>query len=411
MNPDEGELSLAPEQALRESEERFSLLAENIPGVIYLCRNDERYSMLYLNDAVEELTGYAREEFLSDRISFVELYHPEDAPGIFSLVDAALARGQPFHLVYRIRHRSGEWRWLEEVGAGVYRDGALAYLEGFIRDVTAGRLAEQAVEASERRYRRLFEESPVALWEEDLSAVGARLEELRRAGVRDFGAYFGDHPQEVDECIRRVRVTGVNRAAVELHGARNEADFVAGLERILGQENRLLFQRELVAIASGATFVATDGAVRMLDGERRVVSRRLTVAAGREEALASVLVSTADVTERVRVEEERRARARMEAFAEHVGFAVAQGGSLREGLQRCAEGMVRHLGVDLARIWTLNPRGSRRRTSVPMAGTCSRWKRAPAWRHASTASTRASRWAATAPARWPSSAARISPTR
>jgi len=77
------------EAALRESEERFRLLAQNVPGTIYLCRNDDRYSMLFLNDAVEQLTGYPKEDFLENRISFVDLFHPESEylKGLVLLVD------------------------------------------------------------------------------------------------------------------------------------------------------------------------------------------------------------------------------------------------------------------------------------------------------------------------------------
>ena len=131
------------EAALRESEERFRTLADNIPGVIYLCRNDERYTMLYLNEAVEQLTGYPREDFIEGRVSFVELYHPDDAPGIAPAVDQALARHEAFHLVYRIRRRDGHWRWIEEYGAGVFDDGELRLLEGFLADITHSKRAEE----------------------------------------------------------------------------------------------------------------------------------------------------------------------------------------------------------------------------------------------------------------------------
>src|SRR5688572_14824902 len=62
--------------------ETFRILAENIPGVVYLCNNDARYTMRYLNDAVEDLLGIQAKEFLADRMSFVELYHPQDALSI-----------------------------------------------------------------------------------------------------------------------------------------------------------------------------------------------------------------------------------------------------------------------------------------------------------------------------------------
>lgn len=131
---------------LRDSEQRFRMLAENIPGVIYLCRNDARYSMLYLSDAVEKLTGYPKQAFLDDKVSFVELYHPEDAPKIAPLVEEALNRREPFHLIYRIERRDGGFIWVEEWGAGLFEDGELVYLEGYLTDITARIRAEQAAE-------------------------------------------------------------------------------------------------------------------------------------------------------------------------------------------------------------------------------------------------------------------------
>jgi len=139
------------EERLRESEERFRVLAENIPGVIYLRRNDARYSMIYLNDEVEYLTGYPKEDFLTDHLSFVELYHPDDAPKIQPQVNQALAAGHPFHLIYRLRHRSGEWRWVEEWGTTVYLDGPERFfLEGFISDITDRRQAEEALQQAQK---------------------------------------------------------------------------------------------------------------------------------------------------------------------------------------------------------------------------------------------------------------------
>ncbi len=51
------------EDALKASERKFRALAENIPSVVYQCKNDDRYTMIYLNDSVEELTGYLKRNF------------------------------------------------------------------------------------------------------------------------------------------------------------------------------------------------------------------------------------------------------------------------------------------------------------------------------------------------------------
>ena len=120
---------------LRESEERFRTLVENSPGVTYLCRNDERYSMIFISEQISHLTGYDRSAFLNGQVSVTDLYNPDDLLQIRGGVDEAVARKAPFHLTYRLRHRNGTWRWLEEWGS-VLATGTGALLEGFMADVT-----------------------------------------------------------------------------------------------------------------------------------------------------------------------------------------------------------------------------------------------------------------------------------
>jgi len=136
---------------LHDGEERFRLLVENLPGVVYLRRNDVHTSTLYVTDAIEALTGYSRQSFLDRAITFVDLCHPDDRAAYDAEIDRALAARRAFHLVYRLRHRSGTWRWVEEHGVGIDHDGALETVEGFVTDITDRRLAERRTE--ERRER------------------------------------------------------------------------------------------------------------------------------------------------------------------------------------------------------------------------------------------------------------------
>lgn len=144
------------------AEQKFRVLAENIPGVIYLCHNDADYSMIYLNDRVKDLTGYDAETFLSGKVSFIKLYHPDDEEKVFREVEDAVRQRRSFHLEYRIRHSSGEWRWAEEVGVGVYRGDQLLLLEGFISDITVQKLAEERLKKVAEENLRVFN-NPVTL--------------------------------------------------------------------------------------------------------------------------------------------------------------------------------------------------------------------------------------------------------
>jgi PAS domain S-box-containing protein len=130
-------------EKLRDTERRFRLLAENVPGVIYLCRNDEDYSMIYLNDKVVEVTGYTKEEILTGKVTFGQILHPDDKDRVSQAINEALKENRNYRIEYRLRHRNGEWRWIEDHGGGVYEGEEQAWLEGFLSDITNRKKAEE----------------------------------------------------------------------------------------------------------------------------------------------------------------------------------------------------------------------------------------------------------------------------
>lgn len=133
------------EIALRQREEQFRVLAENVPGTIYLCKNEPNFPYLYINDGIEELTGYRKEQFISQEIIYTDLIHPNDRLEASAvLTPSELQAGGAFHYVYRFRHRSGGWRWAEDVGGGVFdAQGNLLFLEGIVSDITERVQAER----------------------------------------------------------------------------------------------------------------------------------------------------------------------------------------------------------------------------------------------------------------------------
>ncbi|MFH1041914.1 MAG: tetratricopeptide repeat protein [bacterium] len=121
-----------------ESEQRFRMLADNVPGIIYLCKNDRNFTMVYLNDQIKKITGYSKALFLTEKLSLVNLYHPDDLDYVYNEVDSALQEGRPYHLIFRLKHQNGDYIWLEEHGSSlniIGEDGNLL-LEGFIQDIT-----------------------------------------------------------------------------------------------------------------------------------------------------------------------------------------------------------------------------------------------------------------------------------
>jgi len=139
------------QKQLEESERRYRLLAENFPGAVYTCKNNEYYTMLYLTDEIYKLTGYTKEEFLSTKISLVDIFHPDDKDYIFNEINDKVEQRLPYHLFYRILHKEGYWVWIEEIGTGVYNDHTLQYLQGYLIDITAKKEEEERQKAKAER--------------------------------------------------------------------------------------------------------------------------------------------------------------------------------------------------------------------------------------------------------------------
>jgi two-component system cell cycle sensor histidine kinase/response regulator CckA len=173
--------------------------------------------------------------------------------------------------------------------------------------VTDKTVSEDALRASEQRYRELFEESPISLWEEDFSVVKTHIDELRAAGVTDLSSYFAARPEAVLECARLVKIVQVNQATVELAEGTNEQDFLANLGDTFTSETYELFAQELVALAAGQTRFAGETVGRTLRGRLVNYAIQLSVAPGAKDTWSKVLISVSEITERKRAEEALRA--------------------------------------------------------------------------------------------------------
>lgn len=159
------------------------------------------------------------------------------------------------------------------------------------------------LQASEQRYRLVFDNSPVPIWEEDFSEVRALLDALKEQGVGDIESYFDDHPEIVQQCAQLTKIIDVNHAALALHQATSKEELLARLVDTFTPESFLTFRRELECLWHGGTEMSSDGVVRTLNGEIRNVSVYFSVCAGHEKTLSRVIVSLIDITERKIAEE------------------------------------------------------------------------------------------------------------
>jgi PAS domain S-box-containing protein len=179
---------------------------------------------------------------------------------------------------------------------------------------------EQALRQSEERYRSLFEDSPIAVCEEDFSEVKGYLDELQAEGVEDLKGYFEAHMEAVEHSVKLIKVLDVNDAALTLYGAASKEELLCGLDAFFAVDGYPAFIEELVGIAQGETYVEVHSVNRTLGGEKKHLIVTWRVVPGYEESLARCIVLVRDVTERQRTEE-----LLLKAFdTEHVALAISR---------------------------------------------------------------------------------------
>lgn len=159
------------------------------------------------------------------------------------------------------------------------------------------RQTQEALRVSERRALGLFEHSPVALWEQDFSAVKQFIDDLRIPDVEEFRGLVEDEPQIVDECLARTRVITVNQATQTLLGAETAEQVRDGFRSLFTDEFRECFKRELIAIHENVGSLSCETKLGAFSGETRDVQLKWAVVPGHELDYARVLVSLADITE------------------------------------------------------------------------------------------------------------------
>ncbi len=263
------------EEALRESEERFRIMADGSPVIIWV--TDAEGENQFVNRHYQEFFGVTREQVEGCRWSM--LIHPDDAPKYTGGFSRAVRERQPFSVEARVRRADGEWRSIISYGeprfspAGEY----LGHI-GISLDITERKEAEEALRESEIRLRTLSDNLPGGLVYQIDSGVDGQ--------ERRF-TYFSAGVGQLHEV-----------SAAEAMG---DASLIYG--QIVEEDRREVAEREASAALSGTAF-KVEARIRLPSG--RLCWRLFTSAPRRLPNHHLVWDGVeVDITERKRTEEDR----------------------------------------------------------------------------------------------------------
>jgi len=165
------------------------------------------------------------------------------------------------------------------------------------------RKTSEDLKFSEGNFQCIYENSPIALWHEDLSKIKEIIDELKNSGVKDFRSYLDEHPELVDEFVSLIIIKNVNKSTLNLIKAKNIDEIIENTDKIFTKIRSEVFKEEIISLVEENLNFESETIIYTLTGEKRNGILRLTVVSGYEQTWSKVLISILDITERKKAEE------------------------------------------------------------------------------------------------------------
>ncbi|MFP6765227.1 MAG: response regulator [Planctomycetaceae bacterium] len=179
-----------------------------------------------------------------------------------------------------------------------YQIGDEIRFKGTLRDITERWQNEERLRRERSRFESLFDNSPVAIWEEDLSTLMQWMQQLRDKGITDFEQYMDGHPDVIAEAVKHIRIMNVNSAAVKQNRADSREHLIDSFHKLCCDAESDAMRAELMALWNGKTIIEFELVSLRIDGERLdvICSLVIPVLDGVPEYNRAIFTGT-DVTE------------------------------------------------------------------------------------------------------------------
>jgi len=253
-------------------------------------------NFMEINKKYCELLEYSEAE-IKDK-TFQSVTHPEDLEEDLSNLEK-LRQGE-------IREYSMEKRYITKLGDLIWVNLTVSPMWeinkpvtthiAIVEDISLKKEAEELLKKSEVRFKSLFDDSPLALWEEDYSAVKKQLLELNLINEKPeiVTSFLQDHPEIVRKCFSLIKIINVNSQCLIQYGPKNKSELLT----INISSIPTYFIKHLEAICQGNNNLNIDAQTKNSQGEIREIHLVYSVVKGYEDSLERVIISTEDITER-----------------------------------------------------------------------------------------------------------------
>lgn len=256
--------------------------------------------LLQVNEKYCSMLGYSEEEI--NKKNFSLFTHPDDVPAsLINLKNLRKGVVREYSSEKRYLTKTGEIIWVSLTVSPLWKVNEKPTVNiAFIKDITITKQAQELIEKSETRFRSLFDNSLMPLWEEDFSGVKKYLIELdlMNKSPEYVYSFFNENPDEFYKCISLVKIIDVNYECLKLHKVKDKPTLMENLTQLIDSGSFDEVKKQLVAISQNAKQFSIDSRIKNMLGEYRDINLRWSVIQGYEESYERVILSTEDITER-----------------------------------------------------------------------------------------------------------------
>jgi len=267
-----------------------------------IVRLDTSHHIITCNQQFEELFGYSCDEIIGKQLD--DMIATKDLLAEASNVSASVSRGNLVRLVSKRKRKDGSLVDVEIVGIPVSVGGEKIGIIGLYNDISSQLEAQQAINESESRFKSLFQDSPISLWEENFSGVKEILEAV--GNQQEIIRQLETDISLVQDCLQAVEVLDVNQATLDLYNARSKGELLAGLSNILVDDSLNEFRNELIALVNEKEFFECEILQKKISGELIHGWLRLSLPKEYKKNWKRVFISIMDITDRKLTEQKMR---------------------------------------------------------------------------------------------------------
>ncbi len=273
----------------------YQALFKDAPIGVVLSDNDG--VLLRVNKAVCAMLGYTEDELVGKNINEISL--PEDMKTNMSNRKKLITgEVEEFKMEKRYIHKDGHIVWGRLTVSNLkVPEVEEHYLMAHLEDITLQKNAEAAFAEIEDRYRTLFKDAPLPLWEFDMSELKTYLDKLMKS-VSDLSGYFNSNYDEMVKQLERIKVTNANDATLSLFKVQNIDKFAAksNIKSIMNDKTLKLFFEKLINLIKSKSEITFNLSTTDVLGEKLDLLVGLFVAPEHQKTWSRVLCTNFDMT-------------------------------------------------------------------------------------------------------------------